>query len=264
MSRIKVAIESARGRGAFVPYAVAGDPDQTRSLAVLAALAGHADVLEVGVPWSDPIADGPENQMAMQRALAHGATLARTLDLVAELRRSRSTPVVLMTYLNPILRMGIDRFVAAARDAHVAGLLVTDLPLEEWGAIERPARDAGLDMIALCSPTTPDARAAVLARRTSGFLYVVARLGVTGGGMGSDGELGDRIARLRSPDVNPGRVPLAVGFGISSAADVARVLEFADAAVVGSAFSAAIREALEAGGDPAAGADARASELRGA
>lgn len=255
MSRLATALRDARasGRGAFIPYVVAGDPTPGASLEILRRLEeSGAAAIEVGIPWSDPVADGEANQAAMMRALDEGMSCARTLELIGELRTRSRIPVVVMTYANPVSRMGWGRFVDEAVAAGVDGLLVTDLPPEEGTELALSAGDAGIDVVQLHAPTTPPSRDATLLRACSGFLYVVARMGVTGEGMGSvAAELEARVARLRRPEVNPDALPLAIGFGISTPADLALAWSFAEGAVVGSSFSRAIQEALELGRDPA-------------
>jgi tryptophan synthase alpha chain len=229
----------AAGRPGLIAYATAGDPDLARSAEILVALArSGADVLEVGVPFSDPLADGPVIQRASERALAAGTTLRGTLEMVNRVRREIASPIVLFTYANPILRMGEERFVDAAADAGVDGVLVLDLPVEEAGPFRERLVDAGIDPIFLLSPTTTDERICESARLGRGFLYVISRLGVTGARdrLAPDVEaLVHRIRRVSD-------LPLAVGFGISTPEQVAQVGGWADAAVVGSAIVKVIAE----------------------
>jgi len=223
----------AAGRPGLVTFVSAGDPDLPRSGDVLRALdAAGADVLEVGVPFSDPLADGPVIQRSSERALAAGATLDRVLDLVGTLRADLGAPVVLFTYANPVVRMGLEAFARRAAEAGVDGALVLDLPIEEADPL-RGALDArGLDAIFLISPTTTRARIERAAALGRGFLYGISRLGVTGvrDEVGGDARaLAERVRVVTS-------MPLAIGFGISTPAHVADVGRWADAAVVGSAL----------------------------
>ena len=241
MSRISRAFERLKrtgGRG-LVAYVTAGDPTLERTADILAALSDSgADVLEVGVPFSDPLADGPVIQRASERALAGGATLRKTLDVIARARSRIDAPIVLFTYVNPIFRFGEDTFVRAAADAGVDGVLMLDLPVEEAGEFRAKLCAASLDPIFLLSPTTSDARMQTSANLGSGFLYLISRLGVTGARdqVSLDAE---RLAqRVRAHS----RLPLALGFGISRPEHVAEVCRWADAAVVGSALVNVIAE----------------------
>jgi tryptophan synthase alpha chain len=223
----------AKGRGGLVAYVTAGDPDRARSAAVLAAVArGGADVIEVGVPFSDPLADGPVIQRASERALAAGMTLAGTLRLIGEFRQSFETPIVLFTYANPVVRMDATVFAREAKDAGVDGVLLLDYPVEEAEPLRRPMVDAGLDPIFLISPTTTDERIARSAELGAGFLYVISRLGVTGTRDALSGDVAPLLGRVRALT----GLPVAVGFGISRPAMVAEACRHADAAVVGSAL----------------------------
>jgi len=227
------------GRTGLVTYVTAGDPDLDRSRDILLALdRAGADVLEVGVPFSDPLADGPVIQRATERALAAGATLGRVLDLVANVRPAIAAPIVIFTYANPIERMGLATFTARAAAAGVDGVLTLDLPVEEAGAVRERLDDAGLDTIFLLSPTTTTERIRRAAALGSGFLYGISRLGVTGAraSLASDAEA--LVARIR-PETT---LPIAVGFGISHPAHVAEVGRWAEAAVVGSALVAVIAQ----------------------
>jgi tryptophan synthase alpha chain len=233
----------AERRCGLVTYVTAGDPDYERSREVLLALdRAGADVLEVGVPFSEPLADGPVIQRASERALASGMTLARTLDLVADVRPQLSAPIVLFTYANPIYRFGFDRFVARAADVGVDGVLVLDLPIEEADGLRAALAPVGLDTIFLLSPTTTVERIRRAAALGSGFLYGISRLGVTGARSqvaGGARALAERIRRETS-------LPLALGFGLSHPDHIAEVGQFADAAVVGSALVNVIAEARRA------------------
>lgn len=222
-----------RGRRGLVTFTTAGDPDLERSAAILRALdRAGADVLEVGVPFSDPLADGPVIQRASERALRAGATLRRVLDLVAEVRPEISAGVVLFSYANPILRMGTAPFVERAAAAGVDGVLVLDLPVEEADGFRAAAIGAGIDPIFLLSPTTTDARMRRAAELGRGFLYGISRLGVTGARDAIAAGAEALVARIRSVT----DLPVALGFGISRPEHVAQVGRWADAAVVGSAL----------------------------
>lgn len=220
------------GRKGLIVYIGAGDPDlaATHELGLAFEKAG-VDILELGVPFSDPLADGPVNQLAAQRGLASGTTPARVLETVATLRRESDLPVVLYLYYNLIHRHGLDRFVVDARAAGVDGLLVLDLPPEESGAYDRSTIAAGLAPIYLLAPTTPEARVASIVGRGRGFLYYVSREGVTGMQAQVAGSLEARVGRIRQ--LTP--LPVAVGFGISDAEQAVQVARLADAVVVGSA-----------------------------
>jgi tryptophan synthase alpha chain len=227
-------------RPGLVTYTTAGDPDLPRSAEILKALdRAGADVLEVGVPFSDPLADGPVIQRASERALAAGGSLRSALSLVGAVRPIVSAPIVIFSYANPLLRMGVETFAARAAGAGVDGVLVLDLPIEEAGGFQATLAGAGLDTIFLLSPTTADARIRRAAELGSGFLYGISRLGVTGARdrLASGAEALVRRIRAHTP------LPIALGFGISRPEHVAEVATFADAAVVGSALVATIAEA---------------------
>ncbi len=226
-------------RPGLVTYVTAGDPDLPRSAAVLKALdRAGADVLEIGVPFSDPLADGPVIQRATERALASGTTLRGVLDLTAKVRGDIAAPIVIFSYANPILRLGVDRFATEAASAGVDGVLVLDLPIEEAASFRGVLAAAGLATIFLLSPTTTDERIGKAAELGSGFLYGISRLGVTGARdrVASGAEALVRRVRARTT------LPIAVGFGISRPEHVAEVTSFADAAVVGSALVSVIAE----------------------
>jgi tryptophan synthase alpha chain len=230
----------AQGRTGLVTYVTAGDPDLTRSGAILEALdRAGADVLEVGVPFSDPVADGPVIQRAAERAIANGTTLSRVLDLVAGVRRQVRAPVVLFTYVNPLLRMGLDAFADRAADAGLDGVLVLDLPVEEAHEFRNAMDGRGIDTIFLLSPTTTKERIQNAARMGRGFLYGISRLGVTGARDAIASGARQFVARVRQETT----LPIAVGFGISTPEQVREVGEFADAAVVGSGLVSVISEA---------------------
>jgi tryptophan synthase alpha chain len=220
----------ARGRTALIPYLTAGHPDPAASLDALRRVAAHADIIEVGVPFSDPLADGPVIQRSTFAALAQGMTLAGTLELVTAARLER--PVVLFSYLNPIRRYGLPRFLRDARQAGVTGLLLTDLPAGGDAGIEEALAASPIDLIRLIAPTTPPARIKAALTGARGFVYVVARLGVTGMSPGVATDLGETVARVRAAT----DLPVAVGFGISNADQARQVSRLADGVVVGSAL----------------------------
>jgi tryptophan synthase alpha chain len=229
----------ASGRTGLVTYVTAGDPDLAHSSDVLRALArAGADVLEVGVPFSDPLADGPVIQRATERALAAGTTLASVLELVAGVRAEITSPIVLFTYANPLVRMGIAEFAARAAAAGVDGVLTLDLPIEEAGEVRNRLHAAGLDTIFLLSPTTTTERIRRAAALGSGFLYGISRLGVTGARQTVASGAAALVARIRAETT----LPIAVGFGISRPEHVSEVGQWADAAVVGSALVNVIAE----------------------
>lgn len=235
MSRLERTFESLRRRGrrGLVTFTTAGDPDLGRSAEILRTLdRAGADVLEVGVPFSDPLADGPVIQRASERALRAGATLARVLDLVAAVRPDVAAGIVLFTYANPIVRMGTDAFVQRAAAAGVDGVLALDLPIEEADGFREATIGVGIDPIFLLSPTTTDARIRRAAELGRGFLYGISRLGVTGARDAIAEGAETLVARIRSAT----ELPIALGFGISRPEHVAEVGRWADAAVVGSAL----------------------------
>ena len=221
-------------RPSFVAYVTCGDPDLTTTRdVVLAAIEAGADVIELGVPFSDPVADGPAIQRASQRALAQGTTLADVLKLAAEVRQhAQSTGLIIFSYLNPILRMGLEKFCKVARHAGVDGALLTDLPVEEAGDYLREMRRNDLATVFLAAPTSTDERLKCIAQVSSGFLYAVSRTGVTGARQQLNQDAQKLVRRLRKYT----KLPIAVGFGISTAEQFTAVGEFADAAVVGSAI----------------------------
>ncbi|MBI2834643.1 MAG: tryptophan synthase subunit alpha [Acidobacteria bacterium] len=235
MSRIAERFSALRttGRPGLVTYVTAGDPDAARSAMILQALdRAGADILEVGIPFSDPLADGPVIQRASQRALAAGTTLASTLALVGNVRRVIQAPIVLFTYANPVLRYGVEAFVRRAAEVGADGALVLDLPIEEAGGLRERLASAGLDLIFLLSPTTTTERIRKAASLGSGFLYGISRLGVTGARDRLAVGAQELVARIRAITA----LPVAVGFGISRPEHVAEVGRWADAAVVGSAL----------------------------
>jgi tryptophan synthase alpha chain len=240
----------ARGRTALIPYLTAGYPDPRASEAALRAADELADVLEVGVPFSDPLADGPTIQRSTYQALQQGMTLARTLELIDRCRLRR--PVVVFSYLNPILRYGLDRFLRDAEGLGVAGLLLTDLPAGSDPGVERAVQRSSIDLIRLIAPTTRPRRLAAAVEGAQGFVYLVARLGVTGASRSLAADLTESVARVREAT----RLPVAVGFGISTAEQARTVARLADGVVVGSALVDAL------GNDGVAGAQRFLRELR--
>jgi tryptophan synthase alpha chain len=224
----------------LITYTTAGDPDLPRSARVLEALdRGGADVLEVGVPFSDPLADGPVIQRAAERALAAGGNLAAALDLIATVRARVRAPIVIFSYANPLVRMGIDVFARRAAAAGVDGVLALDLPIEEADLFRETLASAGLDTIFLLSPTTSDRRIEKAAELGRGFLYGISRLGVTGARTAVAAGAEAMVRRIRART----DLPIALGFGISRPEHVAEVTQYADAAVVGSALVSLIEEA---------------------
>jgi len=235
MSRLEEAFRAAKRdkRAAFVPYVTAGDPSLERTVDIAHALVRcGADVLELGVPFSDPVADGLTNQRAAERALAAGTSLAGVLAAVKVLRQGLDVPIVLFSYANPIVRYGIEEFTRDASDAGVDGVLFTDVPVEEMSLFEEPLAAAGLDPIMLVTPTSDRQRMKATARFGSGFLYLVSRTGVTGVQRDLDAELEANVRAARRAS----KLPVAVGFGISTPEQVAQVAALADGVDVGSAI----------------------------
>lgn len=230
---------SAAGQAALIPYVTAGFPDPATTVPMLEAAAdAGADVLELGIPFSDPLADGPTIQRSSFLALQQGMTVDRVLAQLADFRSRRATPVVLFTYLNPVLRRGIERFCREAAEAGAAGVLLTDLPVGTDPEMEAAVRTSGLDWIRLLAPTTPLERVAEVARGGSGFLYYISRTGVTGARRELRAELASEIAALRAQV----SLPIAVGFGISTPDQARAVAQVADGVVVGSAVVARLEE----------------------
>ncbi len=228
------AAAQAEGRTPVIPFVPAGWPEIDATVEILmAALEGGADALEIGLPFSDPLGDGPVNQKAYGEAIANGCTSETVFAAVRELRaRGVRAPVIILGYFNPLLSYGISRFVQDAAEAGVDGLIVVDLPPQEAGELERPARAAGLHMIYLLAPTSTEDRIRLVAEHGSGFIYCVGVVGITGARSVLSDELPDYIARVRGFT----DLPLAVGFGVSTREHVRTVGQYADAAVVGSAF----------------------------
>jgi tryptophan synthase alpha chain len=238
-------------RGGLITFLCAGDPDPATSAAIIAGLpAAGADLIEIGMPFSDPMADGPAIQAGSLRALHAGMSLARTLDLVRGFRRTDdATPIVLMGYYNPIYRYGSERFLDDARQAGVDGLIVVDLPPEEDDELCVPALGRGLNFIRLVTPTTDDRRLPRVLGNTSGFLYYVSVAGITGTKAPVADQVGGAVARLRRHTA----LPVAVGFGIRAPAQAATIARVADAVVVGSALVAHIADSLDSDGRAIAG-----------
>ncbi|MGH9504228.1 MAG: tryptophan synthase subunit alpha [Terriglobales bacterium] len=224
---------SFRHKPSLVAYLTCGDPDLATSRDIaLAAIEAGADVIELGVPFSDPVADGPVVQRASERALRHGTSLLQVLGLAKEIRKHSEAGLIIFTYLNPILRMGMERFAAAAQDAGVDGALITDLPVEESRDYLGKLKERGLATVFLAAPTSTDARLKRIAQASSGFVYAVSRTGVTGARKQMPEDAPKLVGRLRKYT----KLPVAVGFGISTSAQFEAVGKFADAAVVGSAI----------------------------
>ena len=225
---------SFRTKPGIVAYLTAGDPDlATTQEIALAAIDNGADVIELGVPFSDPLADGPVIERASQRAVARGTTLTQVLGLAAELRKARpSAGLVIFSYLNPVVRMGMKTFCAKAAEAGVDGVLLTDMIVEEAGEYLEAMRESGLAPVFLAAPTSPDARLKAIAEVSQGFVYAISRVGITGTQQTVAGDASELVGRLRKFT----KLPIAVGFGISNAEHVKAVGKFADAAVIGSAL----------------------------
>jgi tryptophan synthase alpha chain len=234
------------GRAALVTFLTAGDPDYATSLAILKALpAAGADVIELGMPFTDPMADGPAIQAAGLRALRAGQNMHKTLALVAAFRAGDdATPIVLMGYYNPIYVYGVPRFLADAKAAGVDGLIVVDLPPEEDDELCLPALQAGLNFIRLATPTTDDKRLPAVLANTSGFVYYVSITGITGMAVPDTGKVADAVARIKRHT----RLPVAVGFGVRTAEHARGIASGADGVVVGSALVDAVRESLDRDG----------------
>ena len=247
MSRIKARFDqlAAENRAAFIPFVMAGDPDPAASLALLKALPGAgADVIELGVAFTDPMADGPSIQAAGLRALNAGQTLRKTLEMVRSFREEdEATPIILMGYYNPFYAYGPAAFVEDAKAAGVDGLIVVDLPPEEDEELCLPARAAGLDFIRLATPTTDGARLPQVVRNTSGFVYYVSIAGITGKAAGGADAVENAVARLKKAS----GLPVAVGFGVKTPEKAREFARFADAVVVGSALVDHLARTLEAG-----------------
>ena len=246
MSRLpsRFAELKAQNRAAFIPFITAGDPDAETSLAVLEDLPKvGADIIELGMPFSDPMADGPAIQTSSLRALKAGMNLQGTLVLTQRFRaKDKTTPIVLMGYYNPIHAYGIDHFVKDAALAGVDGLIVVDLPPEEDAVLRLPAKKAGLDIVRLATPTTNDTRLKTVLDGASGYLYYVSIAGITGTKSFSTSEVKNAVARLKHAT----QLPIAVGFGIKTTEQAADIARIADAAVIGSAIVARVADGLAA------------------
>jgi tryptophan synthase alpha chain len=233
----------AQGRAALVTFLTAGDPDPETSLAILRAIpAAGADVVELGMPFTDPMADGPAIQMSSQRALKAGQTLKKTLEMVRAFRQADdATPLVLMGYYNPIYIYGVDRFLRDAKSAGVDGLIVVDLPPEEDEELCLPALKAGVNFIRLATPTTDDKRLPTVLANTSGFVYYVSITGITGAATPDPTKVSAAVARIKRHT----KLPVAVGFGVRTAEQAAVIASGADGVVVGSALVNALKGSLD-------------------
>lgn len=250
MTRIDTTFTSlkSQGRAGLVTFVMAGDPDHETSAAIIAALPGAgADVIELGMPFTDPMADGPAIQAAGLRALKAGASLRRTLELVRGFRKTNgTTPIVLMGYYNPIYVYGVEKFLVDAKDAGVDGLIVVDLPPEEDAELCLPALNAGLNFIRLATPTTDDKRLPAVLANTSGFVYYVSITGITGSAAPDTNKVAAAVARIKRHT----QLPVAVGFGVRRAEQARDFGAVADAVVVGSALVDTVRAHLTADGAP--------------
>ncbi|MGD9767293.1 MAG: tryptophan synthase subunit alpha [Pseudolabrys sp.] len=250
MTRIDTTFASlkSQSRAGLVTFVMAGDPDHETSAAIIAALPGAgADVIELGMPFTDPMADGPAIQAAGLRALKAGATLRRTLELVRGFRKTNSTtPIVLMGYYNPIYVYGVEKFLVDAKDAGIDGLIVVDLPPEEDAELCLPALNAGLNFIRLATPTTDDKRLPAVLANTSGFVYYVSITGITGSAAPDTNKVAAAVARIKRHT----QLPVAVGFGVRRAEQAQDFAAAADAVVVGSALVDTVRAHLTAEGAP--------------
>lgn len=243
MSRLQQLFDRVRSenRAAFVAYVCAGDPDFETSVEVCRALlANGVDILELGVPFSDPLADGLTNQLAAQRALESGMTAARVFELVRRVREFSSAPIVFYTYYNLVFANGVDAYVRTAKEAGVDGILTLDLPPEEAGEVTAACRKHDVGTVFIIAPTTPDERIASIAAATTGFIYYVSREGVTGVRDQVAGNIPQAVARIRART----KLPMVVGFGIGTRAQVAEIAGHADGVVVGSALVNCIRDNL--------------------
>jgi tryptophan synthase alpha chain len=260
LSRIAAAFAATAGRAALMPYLMGGFPDIDGSVAIGEACAdAGADLVELGVPFSDPLADGPVIQAAGGRALAAGATVPAVLDAGA--RIAEHLPVVVMCYANPMLARGPERFVGELAERGISGLIVTDMPLEETASLRALCDDAGVALVPLVAPTTTEERLAAIGAQARGFVYTVAVLGITGERAGLAAGLAEVLARARAH----ADVPIAVGFGISAPADAAAAADAgADGVIVGSRLVRGALEAVDAGADPAAAVGELVAGLAGA
>lgn len=236
-----------KGRPALITYFMGGDPGYEASLDIMKTLASSgADIIELGMPFSDPMADGPAIQMAARRSLASGQTLQKTLDLAKEFRKTDAdTPIVLMGYYNPIYIYGVDRFLDAALDAGIDGLIVVDLPPEMDNELCKPALDKDINFIRLATPTTDDKRLPTVLNNTSGFVYYVSMNGITGSALANTAKVADAVARIKSHT----DLPICVGFGVKTAEQAKEIGASADGVVVGSAIVNQIADSLDQNGD---------------
>jgi tryptophan synthase alpha chain len=262
-SRIAAAFARAKAenRAVLATYVMAGDPDRETARQIMTTLPeSGADILELGMPFTDPMADGPSIQAAGLRALAAGQTLVRTLEDVRWFRQTDSrTPVVLMGYYNPIYVFGVERFLSEAKSAGVDGLIVVDLPPEEDAELCLPALAAGIDFIRLATPTTDDARLPAVLRNTSGFVYYVSITGITGMATPDFGQVAQAVTRIKQHT----RLPVVVGFGVKTAEHAAAVAQNADGVAVGTALVETVRRGLDMTGAAAAGTAAAVGALVG-
>ena len=255
----KFAALQSEGRKAFIAFVTAGDPDLETSFSILSGLpAAGADIIELGMPFTDPMADGPSIQAASQRALEAGQTLEKTLAMIARFRaEDDTTPMVLMGYYNPVFIYGVDRFIADAVSAGVDGLIIVDLPAEEDSELCLPAMEGGLNFIRLVSPTTDDARLPNVLENTSGFVYYVSITGITGSAAPDVSKVSDNVARIKGRT----NLPVAVGFGIRTPEQANAIASVADGAVVGSALVDVIGETVKDGDKAATDCVARGLTL---
>jgi tryptophan synthase alpha chain len=242
----KFAALKAEGRPAFVTYFMAGDPDYDTALEIMKSLPGAgADIIELGAPFSDPMADGPTIQMAGQRALKAGHTLEKTIAMARDFRKvDQTTPIVLMGYYNPIYVYGVDRFLDAASEAGIDGMIIVDLPPEMDDELCIPALDKGLNFIRLATPTTDDRRLPAVLKNTSGFVYYVSMTGITGSALPDPSKIGAAVARIKGHT----SLPVCVGFGVKTAEHARLIGAAADGVVVGSAIVGEIASSLDADG----------------
>ena len=240
----------AEGRGGLITFVTAGDPNAELSDEILAGLpAAGADIIELGMPFTDPMADGPAIELASGRALAGGQTMIKTLAMVSAFRKSdNETPIVLMGYYNPIYAYGPEEFAADAGKAGVDGLIIVDLPPEEEAEFSGPAREAGIDIVRLIAPTSTDARITTLIENASGFVYYVSVRGITGTSSAAVSDIASNVARIKKQT----DLPVAVGFGIRTPDQAAEVAKVADATVVGTAIVDQVAGGLDAAGNPSA------------
>ncbi len=248
-----------QGRSAFVTFLMAGDPDPKTSLDIIKALPkAGADIIEIGMPFTDPMADGPSIQAAGLRALKAGMTLKKTLEMVRGFRNDdTTTPLVLMGYYNPIYIYGVDRFLADAKTAGVDGLIIVDLPPEEDGELCLPAMKAGLNFIRLATPTTDDKRLPAVLANTSGFVYYVSITGITGSAGADSTAVGEAVARIKRHT----KLPVCVGFGIRTPDAARAIAQNANGAVVGTALVDALKASLDAEGRATAGTVTAVADL---